>query len=66
MREIFAAEVVIASGGVNFDNRRSVFQNGHIKGSAPQIENQRTAVLLRMQAISHCRRRGFIDQTHGV
>ncbi|CSF88799.1 NAD-specific glutamate dehydrogenase [Shigella sonnei] len=61
MGKIFATEEVIASGGVNFNHRRGVFEHRDVKRAATEIKNQRAGILLRMQAICHRSCCGFIN-----
>ena len=61
-REVFAAEKVVAGGGVHFDQRQSVFQHRDVEGAAAQIEDQRAFEFLLVQPVSHGSGGRFVDQ----
>ncbi|MOA35607.1 NAD-specific glutamate dehydrogenase [compost metagenome] len=60
--EVFAAEKVVAGGGVHFDQWQRVFQYRDVEGAAAQIEDQRAFEFLFMQPVSHRGGGRLVDQ----
>ena len=64
--KIIAAKMGVSGGGMDFKYAIAYIEDGDIKGSAAEIEDQDGLVALFVQAISECSRGGFIDNAKNV
>src|SRR5690606_35007530 len=64
--EVVPAEVRVAVGGENFHGAFFHFQNGDVKGSAPEVEDDDLFVLLFLKTISQRGGGWLVDDTANV
>ena len=59
--EVVASEAVVATGGQDLDHVVAQFQQGDVKGAAPEVKNKDLLLPFFIEAVSKSRRGRFID-----
>ena len=64
--EVIAAQVSITVGSQHFESAAGKLQDGHIEGTAAQVKDQHSLVLILVQAVSQSCSRGLVDDTEDL